>query len=211
MALRSIIRMKTVNVLIMAFALAGTLSCLSCSYSIKFTERYYEQYDSTLQAIRTRYERLNQIQPFSLDLPNKELSRIGLEINTDTMRFVYNFQLSDRSFPDTLNKYGLDLLEVSYLIRDMQTVQATWISKLDYYVQREKRYLIFLSVRHQSLKKLLQPERYFTLAFFDRPQLFDKKGRLLDRDDLKTHRRINGEIFRRLTDQVFFAVLDKYK
>lgn len=193
--------------------LIGALAILmgSCSYSAKFTSRYYEQYDSTLHAIRTRYEKLYEKQAFSLDLKNKELSRLGLELFTDSMRYVYNFQLTDRSFPDTLYKHGLDLLEMSYLIRDMQTVQATWISKLDYYVQREKRYLIFLSVRHRSLKGLLKPERYFTLAFFDKDQLYDKKGRLLDRDDQKTHRRINGEVFRRITDKVFFAVLDRYR
>lgn len=183
----------------------------SCTYSLKFTGDYYKENENTLQSIRERYERLYAIQPFSLDLMNKELSQIGIELMTDTMKYVYNFTLTDRSFPDTLNRYHLDLKEMSLLIGDMQKVQATWISKLDYFVNRQQRFLIFLSIRHRSLKKPLKPERYFTLAFFNSPQLYDKKGRLLDRDDRKKHRQINGEVFVKLTDRVFYAVMDRYR
>ena len=92
----------------------------SCTYSLKFTGDYYKENEQTLVSIRERYERLYAIQPFSLDLMNKELSQIGIELMTDTMKYVYNFTLTDRSFPDTLSRYHLDLKEMSLLIRDMQ-------------------------------------------------------------------------------------------
>jgi hypothetical protein len=182
-----------------------------CSYSVKFTDDYYRKHQTTLHDIRERYEQLYSRQPFNLDLKNKELTRIGIELLTDTMKYIYNFTLDDLSFVDTLVKYKLDVVEMSKLIRDMQTVQATWISKLDYFVNRERKYLIFMSVRHRKLSGLLKPERYFTLAFFNNPQLYDRRGRLLDKDDQKTHRRINGEIFRRLNDRLFYAVMDRYR
>ncbi len=196
--------------IILAILLWATLQ-QGCSYSLEFTGNYYERNQPTLENIRDRYERLYSQQPFNLDLKNKELTRIGIELMTDTMKYIYNFTLDDLSFVDTLVKYKLDVVEMSKLIRDMQTVQATWISKLDYFVNREQKYLIFMSVRHRKLKGLLKPERYFTLAFFSNPQLYDRRGRLLDKDDQKTHRRINGEIFRRLNDRLFYAVMDRYR
>lgn len=183
----------------------------SCSTSVEFTGNYYKKNKQKLNAIQERYEKLYAQQPFQLDLKDKELTRIGVELLTDSIKYVYNFTLEDRSFIDTLEKYKLDIKEVSLLIGDMQDVQATWISKLDYFVNREQKYLIFLSVRHRKLTSLLKAERYFILAFFNNRQSYDKKGRLLDKDDQKRHRLINGQVFHRLNDQLFYAVMDRYR
>ena len=187
------------------------IACMSCSTSLDFTGNYYTKNRAKLELIQERYEKLYTRQPFQLDLKDRELTRIGIELLTDSIKYIYNFTLTDRSFIDTLDKYNLDIKEMSLLISDMQEVQATWISKLDYFQNRERKYLVFLSVRHRKLHSLLKPERYFTLAFFNNDQSYDKKGRLLDKDDQKRHRLINGEIFHRLNNKLFYAVMDRYR
>lgn len=183
----------------------------SCSTSSSFTGNYYKKNEQLLDKIHDRYEKLYLQQPFQLDLKDKELTRIGIELLTDSIRYIYNFTLEDRSFIDTLDKYKLDIREMSLLISDMQQAKATWISKLDYFVNREQKYLVLLSIRNRKLNSLFKSERYFVLAFFNNPQAYDKKGRLLDKDDQKRHRLINGEIFHRLNDQLFYAVMDRYR
>lgn len=199
------------NKSILFFVSIISLLLLSCSSNRRFTQKHYEQHEEKLYSIQQRYEKLYAQQAFQLDLKDKNLTRLGIELLTDSIKYIYNFTLDDRSFIDTLEKYGLDVWEMGMLIKDMQSIQATWISKLDYYLNREKRHLVFLSIRHKKLKQLLQPERYFTLAFFNRPQVYDKKGRLLDKDDGRRHRLINGEVFHRLNDRLFFAIMDRYR
>jgi len=184
---------------------------MSCTYSKEFTTDYYKQNESLLQSILQRYKSLNNKRPFSLEIKDRALTRIGLEIHTDTIRYIYNFRLDETYFLDTMAKYQLDIKEMSRLINDMQKAHCTWITSLDYYESGARKELIFISVRHKKLNAFLRPEKYFTLAFFDRPQPFDSKGRLLDRADRKTLRKINGEIFRSIKPGVFYAIMENFR
>ena len=97
------------------------------------------------------------------------------------------------------------------LIIDMQKTQCTWITNLDYYEKRQKKFLVFISVRDKKLTAFLKPEKYFTLAFFDQPQPYDEKERLLDNEDLTKNRLINGAVFRKVNDNVSYALTGKYR
>ena len=184
---------------------------LSCTYSKKFTHNYYQDNQVTLQSIRQRFIQLYDQNPFSLELKDKNLSRIGLEIHTDSIKYIYNFQLDEPYLLDTLDKYQFDVKAISELIDDMQKAHCTWITNLDYYEKRQKKFLVFISVRDKKLTAFLQPEKYFTLAFFDQPQSYDEKGRLLDNEDLTKNRLINGAIFRKVNDSVSYALTGKYR
>ena len=152
----------------------------SCSYSKKFTQNYYSENETTLQSIRSRFKQLYDKNPFSLELNDKKLTRIGLEIHTDSIRYIYDFKMSEPYLFDTLHKYQFDVEQMNELISDMQKANCTWITNLDYYEKREKKFLVFISVRDKKLTAFLKPEKYFTLAFFDQPQPYDERGRLLD-------------------------------
>lgn len=194
--------------IILALLLSGGLSC---SYSKKFTNSYYQQNEAMLLSIRQRFEAMYDKQPFSLELKDKTFQRIGLEIITDSIRYIYNFRLDEPYLLDTLYKYKFDAKEVGELIDDMQKAHCTWITHLDYYEKREKKELLFISVRHKKLEAFLQPEKYFTLAFFNQAQPFDEKKRLLDNEDYTELRKINGEVFRSITDSVFYALTRKFR
>jgi hypothetical protein len=184
---------------------------VSCTYSKKFTHTYYQENEATLQSIRQRFIKLYDKSPFSLELKDKYLNRIGLEIHTDSIKYIYNFRLNEPYFLDTLHKYQFDVKSTIALIIDMQKAHCTWITNLDYYEKRQKKFLVFISVRDKKLTAFMKPEKYFTLAFFDQPQPYDDKERLLDSEDLSKNRLINGAVFRKVNDKVSYALTGKYR
>ena len=183
----------------------------SCSYSKKFTQNYYRENETTLQSIRQRFEQLYDKKPFSLELKDRKLSRIGMEIHTDSIKYIYSFRTDEPFLLDTLHKYQFDVKAISELINDMQKAHCTWITNLDYYEKKQKKFLVFISVRDKKLDAFLSSEKYFTLAFFDQPQPFDEKGRLLDNEDLEKIRKINGSTFYRINDKVYYAVSSQFR
>lgn len=184
---------------------------LSCSYSKKFTQNYYRDNETTLQFIRQHFEELYDKNPFSLELKDRKLNRIGMEIHTDSIKYIYSFRTDEPFLLDTLHKYQFDVKAMSELINDMQKAHCTWITNLDYYEKRQKKFLVFISVRDKKLDAFLRPEKYFTLVFFNQPQPFDEKGRLLDNEDLEKKRKINGSIFRRINDKVYYALSSQFR
>jgi hypothetical protein len=182
----------------------------SCSYSRKFTETYYKENEPLLQSIMTRYKELYEKHPFSLEIKDKEFQQIGFEILTDSIRYIYSFD-NEPDLLDTLVKYKFDVDAMSTLVNDMQQAHCTWITNLDYYENRQEKYLVFISIRNKKLKAFLKSEKYFTLAYFDTRQYYDEKGRLLDKADRKTLRKINGSIFHRLNDRVCYSLRGNFR
>jgi hypothetical protein len=184
---------------------------VSCTHSKKFTQNYYKENETTLQSIRQRFRELYDKHPFSLELKDRNLKYIGMEIHTDSIKYIYNFRTDEPHLLDTLYKYQFDVKAMSELINDMQKAHCTWITNLDYYEKRQKKFLVFISVRDKKLEAFLRPEKYFTLAFFDQPQPFDEKGRLLDNEYLEKMRKINGSVFRKINDKVYYALSSQYR
>ncbi|WP_276501504.1 hypothetical protein [Terrimonas pollutisoli] len=196
-------------VYIPVLSLMWMMTC--CSPSKKFTQGYYSTNETTIQSILHQYKKIYASRPFSLEFKNEAQSRIAIEIHTDSIKYIYNFNLHEPFLQDTLHKYNFDTRSMNQLISDMQKVHCTWINNLDYYEKRQKKYLVFLSVRDKKLDAFLSSEKYFTLIFFEQKQPSDEKGRLLDNDDRKKMRKINGEIFRRINDKVFYAVTGHFR
>ncbi len=184
---------------------------LSCSHSKKFTRNYYRENETTLQSIRERFKELYDSRPFSLELKDKALSRIGMEIHTDSIKYIYSFRTDEPFLLDTLYKYDFNVKSMSELINAMQKAHCTWINNLDYYEKRQKKHLVFISVRDKKLNGFLRSEKYFTLVFFKEAQPFDEKERLLDNEDLTKLRRINGEIFYKINDKTYYAVTGQFR
>lgn len=201
--------MKLFSYHIILFFLFCTV--ISCSYSKKFTQNYYKKNETTLQSIRQQFKGLYDKHAFSLELKDQQLRQIGIEIQTDSIKYIYNFRTDEPYLLDTLYKYKFDVKPMSILINDMQKANCTWITNLDYYEKRKKKFLVFISVRHKELNAFLRPEKYFTLVFFDEPQPYDDKGRLLDKEDLEKPRKINSSIFWKINDRVFYALSGQFR
>ena|SRR5688572_9948379 len=186
-------------------------SFASCSYSKKFTNTYYQENDSLFQSMQKRYKALYEQHPFSLAIKDKDYQNLAVEILTDTIKYIYEFEITEPRLLDTLVKYKFDVLGITKLIEDMQRVHCTWITNLDYYENMQEKYLVFLSIRHKKLKAFMRSEKYFTLAFFDERQHYDEKGRLLDHEDSKKFHKINGGLFRRINDKVCYSMSGHFR
>lgn len=196
--------MKFRNRHIILIALAAWLC--SCSASKKFTLSHYDENKNSFQSVYSQYKELYSKRPFSMHTQGKEFDHASLEILSDTMNYIYDFDLRENKINDTLKKYRFDSIAIRQFIHDMQTLNCTWVTKLDYFENRQKKYMVFLSIRHRKLESLFKKNKYFTLAFFDEAQPSDNEGRLQDRRNRRNLRKINGANFYRINDRIFYSV-----
>lgn len=188
-----------------------TLIVSSCAYPKNFTKDFYSQNERTLEGIASTYKQLYNEKPFAILFENKSFQNISFEIITDSLKYIYHFNLSEPAFADTLTRYKFNTKKMQGFIADLQKIQCTWITNVDYYENYTKRYLVLMSVRNKALNNTFKGESYCTLAFFERPQPADEKGRFLDRSDRKRTRQINGFELLRINDRVGYAITKQYR
>lgn len=184
---------------------------LSCSYSKKFTNTYYQENKAQFQSLQQRFKQLYNQQPFSAAIKDKQFNTVSIEINTDSIRYIYDFMIDSQALKDTLQKYRFNVDATMQLIHDMQKLNCTWLTNLDYYDRLQQKYLVFVSVRHRRLEPTLRRDKYFTLAFFNTPQPFDEKGRMLDNRDRKQLRKINGAVMFKLDERTGYALTATFR
>jgi len=190
------------------FALAGII--FSCSPKNISTNYYYEN-EKILDSIEEKYKKLSQQKPFTIGFTSKDFSTVSIEIITDTLTYVYEFETNERRLYDSLVRYRLDAAQITRLITQMQAIRCTWIKNQDYYVDERKNSLVFMSIRPVALKRPFSYQKYYVLTYFNQPQHFDSEGRLLDKRRLRRLRKINGEIFHRINDKVCYTISGKFR
>ncbi len=190
--------------------LLAAVSLFSCSSGKELTPGYYKQNEPRLISIKDRFKKIHRLHPFSLEVKDKDFSTIGLEIITDTIRYVYSFNLAEHHLTDTLQAYRFNVQEMTSLINDMRKIHCTWITNLDYYENRQEKYMVFLSLRNKETATSRR-EKYFTIVFFDQPQYFDSKGRLLDKEKSRNIKKINGQTFYKINERVCFTLSGSFR
>lgn len=188
------------------------ISSVLCSCSTKIvSNNYYQEHKGTVDSIESHYEKLTKVQPFSLAFTDKEFNIVSLQMTSDTLTRIYEFNTNEKRLADTLIKYNYDTSGVFYLIRKMQLTKVTWINSFDYYVNDQPRQLIILSIKPVTIRYLFSPPKYIALAYFRTPQSFDDKGRLLDNRRTRLLRKIKGQVFYRITDRICYTITEKYR
>jgi hypothetical protein len=190
-------------------AVAGSLC--SCVATNNFTTKYYQENEKMLHSIKDRFQAAYAKKPFTLEFNDIEFRNIAFEVLSDTLRHIYHFDLNETNLVDTLERYGYNAAVIANLITDMQAIRCTWISQVSYFENREPKSMVFISIRHNKLKSLLNSEKYYALAFFNERQFFDRKGRLTDKSEKRRMREINGTYFYKLTDRVCYAVTGNFR
>ena len=186
------------------------LLATSCSTKIVSTNIYQEQKEN-LDNIERRYEKLNPTNHFSLAFTDKKFNIVSLEMITDTLTRIYEFNVNEQRLADTLIKYNYDTAGIYYLIRKMQQSKVTWINSFDYYVNDQPQQLIILSLKPVTIRYIFSPPKYVALAYFRTAQSFDEKGRLLDNRRTKQVRKIKDQVFYKITDRICYTITDKYR
>lgn len=189
-----------------------TLSIATASCSTKIiSNNYYQQHKTTLDNIETRYEKLNATKQFAVSFTDKELTRISIEMISDTLTRIYDFWINEQRLADSLFKFNYDTASILFLIKKMQQTKVTWINSVDYYVNDQPQQLIYLSIKPVTRRYLFSPPRYLAFGYFRTPQSFDEKGRLLDNRRTKRIRQIKGQVFYKITDRICYTITDKYR
>ena len=192
------------------FLTAFLLFTVSCSTRIISTNIYQEQKED-LDNIERRYEKLNPTNHFSLAFTDKKFTIVSIEMITDTLTRIYEFNVNEQKLADTLLKFNYDTAGIYYLIRKMQQTKVTWINSFDYYVNDQPQQLIILSLKPVTIRYIFSPPKYVALAYFRTTQFFDEKGRLLDSRRTKQVRKIKGQVFYKITDRICYTITEKYR
>ena len=182
----------------------------SCNTSKNISAYYFEN-KSTLDSIHQLYKEEYKKRHFSIEFTDRSFTNISIEILTDTLKYIYEFNLSESRLNDTLIKYNLSAKNIHYLISKMGLIHCTWINKLDYYVEGKKENLIFMSIRAKAFSTPFTNKKYYILTYFLQPQYYDLDGHLLDHKSRKRIRKINEEVFTRITDKVAYSISDRFR
>ena len=194
----------------LTISLIVLLLASSCSTRI-ITNKYYQEQRGTVDSIESRYEKLNALKPFAVAFTDKDFNILSLEMISDTLTRIYEFNLNEQRLADTLLKYAYDTAGINYLVSKMQQTKVTWINSVDYYVNDQPQQLIYLSIKPVTIRYIFSPPKYIALGYFRTAQNFDEKGRLLDNRRTKKIRKIKGQVFYRITDRICYTITDKYR
>ncbi len=186
------------------------VSLYSCSPK-NITTKYYVQNKSTLDKIEQSYKELYQQKKFRVAFTDLNFSIISLEIITDTLNYIYEFNLEETRLNDSLTKYGFNANAVTGLINQMHSIRCTWVNHFDYYVDGNKKSLVFLSIKPVGLNGFFSGRKYYILTYFTQKQYYDSEGRLVNNRRQKQLQHVNGEIFKRINNNVCYTVSSRYR
>jgi hypothetical protein len=183
---------------------------LSCS-SKTISTKYYYRNEKVLDKIEETYKQLNEQYPFTVAFTDRKFNTISFEIITDTLRYIYRFNINEKRLADTLVAYHLNAPKIIELIQLMRSIHCTWVNKFTYYVDEKKNELIFMSIKPISINAPFSPKKYYTLTYFPKPQYFDSTGQLLDKRTHQRLRKINGDIFYRIDNKVCYTISGNFR
>ncbi len=197
--------------IIMALMLAVLFASCATSPPRQFPIKYYKENEATILQIEKQYNKLFRNKPIAAEFSDNDFKYITIEMKTDSLRYIYEFNLTEKRLGDTLHKYGYDTMAVLKLIKDMQAIKCTWINSMDYYLDDGKQSLTFMSIRPKQLDLPFAEKRYYILTFYKQPQYYDTEGRLLDKRNRRRLRKVNNEVFWRINDRVCYTLSDKFR
>lgn len=202
--------MKT-NSILLSLAIILMIQLSSCSPELIIAEKYYNKHEKVLTTIEKDYKLQYAYKPFAVAFTDKSFRYVSIEIMTDTLKYIYEFEVGESRLNDTLMKYELNQAAVHQLINNMRTVKCIWINMLDYYVEEHKNALVFIAIRPLEMNNPFTNKKYYILTFFNKQQYFDKEGNLLARNKHKRKREVNGDFVRRINDKVCYTISDRFR
>jgi hypothetical protein len=173
--------------------------------------KYYNENKTHLDKIQANYKESYKIKPFSIEFTDKAFNNIFLEVITDSIKYIYEFNITETKLPDTLRKFNLKTPAIPSLITSMKAIRCRWVSNLDYYVDGKPESLIFMSVKRREFRWPFTAQKYYILTYFNQPQYFDAEGRLMDNRSRKRLRKVNGDVFKRVNSKVAYTVSERYR
>ncbi|MEP6676045.1 MAG: hypothetical protein ABJA78_12865 [Ferruginibacter sp.] len=184
------------------------------AYSCRTTNmtNYYEKHKSILDSMQSSYKEQFKSVPFSIAFTDKSYQNFGIEITTDSIKYIYEFKVTEQDrLKDTLLKYHLSVPGVQTLLTSMQLIRCAWINRLDYYVDEKKNSLVYMSIKARAFNYPFTSKKYYIITYFSKPQYYDEQGRLLINRKQRKLQRINNDVFRRINDRVCYSISNLFR
>ena len=187
------------------------LTVLAASCTTLNIKGYYRRHHSSLDSIEETFRHAYAAKPFSIEFTDRSFNRVSLELITDTLTYIYEYNVGEPRLRDTLREYGYNPAPVHWLIGRMRQMNCTWIDKLDYYGDTARHSLIYISLWPRAFNRPFVNKKYYILTYFQQPQYFDSEGRLLTGRRMHRIRKINAEVYRRINDKVCYTISDRFR
>lgn len=192
-----------------ALILAAGINACSCT-AVNIV-KYYSRNEPILDSIQQSFKKAYRERPFSIQFTDRPFDHVSLELKTDSLKYIYEFSVGEARMQDTLVKFGFNPAVITTLIRQMQAGQCTWVNQLDYYGDGQMQSLTYISLWPRAINSPFINKKYYILAYFAQPQFFDTHGNLLTGRRRRRVRKINTEVFKRISDTVCYTLSDRFR
>lgn len=173
--------------------------------------KYYRRNQPILDSIEHTFQQAYHVKPFSIEFTDRPFERVSLELVTDSLTYVYEFYVGEERMQDTLRKFGYNADPINQLIGQMRSTNCTWVNNLDYYSEEKKQSLIYISLWPRAINSPFINKKYYILTYFSQPQYYDGEGNLLVGRKMRRVRKINAEVYKRVTDRVAYTISDRFR
>ena len=187
--------------------------CIFCSCISRktFSTNYYNKNEKTISTIEASFKNCYKQTRFSVGFNDYSFNYISLEIKTDSIKYIYEFEIHEARLQDSLRKYQMPAATITDLIMKMRSIKCTWINQVDYYVNDQKKSLVYISIHPTRFHFPFTSEKYFVLTYYSQPQYFDSEGNLLASRRVRKLRKVNGDIFHRINDKVCYTISESFR
>jgi hypothetical protein len=182
----------------------------SCSVSKSYPQKYYVENEALLQKMEQTYKKITTQKRIAIAFTDWQFDNVAIELKTDTIRYIYEFAYNEKRVNDTLYRFGYDTSLIQSLLQQMRQAKCTWMNALNYYVDKQENTLVFMAIHAKRFFYNLKT-KYYLFNFYEQPQYYDEKGRLLNKKKLRQLRKINNETFWRITDKVCYTISGKFR
>ena len=177
------------------------LALTSCAVnSTRKSASYYETNADQITEIRKNYESLYSHQPFSVGFTDKSFKYYVMEVTTDTLRYIYNTEQSEKKLLETIQRFQYDTAQLRQLARKMKEIKCLWLDKSSFYLDGVKESVTFLSFKSVTVDKPFVENKYYVLIFLNH-----------ELRDAETKARVKKGELVRITDLVYFMIGNRFR
>lgn len=174
-------------IILLIVPISAMFSCASSAN--RKSSDYYVENKVAIQEILGEYENLYATQPFSAGFSDKSFRYYVMEVQSDSVRYIYNTEKNLDHLKNTVAKYKYDTAALSSLAKKLKAIECLWLSKSSFFIDEKRETVTFLSFRSVSSRKAFVENKYYILIFAphkienDQIQARIKKGELVKIDD----------------------------
>jgi hypothetical protein len=180
---------RTSRHLYLLLMIVGLTSCMTSSK--RKSEDYYRDHQTVITEMRKSYDKLYRQQPFSAGFTDKSYKYYVMEVNTDTVRYIYNTEKAERAqLNAAISRFQYDTAILNDLALKMKSIKCPWLSKASFYVAEKRETVTYLSFKSAKNSGFFVENKYYILIFLEHPITSEdikariKKGDLVKIDKL---------------------------